>query len=181
MELFKYIRFLFVSFSIDRNNRGRYGNNFNDDGGRGGYDRGNREGSYGGQNRDGGGGGGYGNYNRPRDGPRDGPPRTSDRPAASTLSEYFVSIRLNLEFDERRFVFWNILFFFACIDIKSSLSNSPQLIFSIKIPTFFLKILTQFLLNLGNMNQLVVVVVPSKSPKYKKKIERHKQFTSNLT
>lgn len=62
------------------NNRGRYGNNFNDDGGRGNYDRGNREGSYGGQSRD---GDRYGNYNRSRD----GPPRNSDRPAASSLND----------------------------------------------------------------------------------------------
>lgn len=81
----------FISFSSpvsDRNNRGRYGNNFNDDGRRGGgnyNDRGNREGSYGGQSRD---GGGY--YNRSRDGPRDGPPRNSDRPAASTISKYSI-------------------------------------------------------------------------------------------
>lgn len=72
-------------YNGDRNNRGRYGNNFNDDGRRGGgnyNDRGNREGSYGGQSRD---GGGY--YNRSRDGPRDGPPRNSDRPAASTIND----------------------------------------------------------------------------------------------
>lgn len=73
-------------FNGDRNNRGRYGNNFNDDGRRGGgnyNDRGNREGSYGGQSRDG--GGGY--YNRSRDGPRDGPPRNSDRPAATAIND----------------------------------------------------------------------------------------------
>lgn len=85
----------FVALFLDR--RGRYGNNFNDDGGRGNYDRQSRD-NYGNQGRDGGGGGGYANnYNRPRDGPRDGPPRNSDRPAASSLSKYSASNQISLE------------------------------------------------------------------------------------
>ncbi|XP_037049780.1 eukaryotic translation initiation factor 4H [Bradysia coprophila] len=83
------------SYNGDRNNRGRYGNNFNDEGRRGGHynDRGNREGSYGGQSREG--GGGY--YNRSRDGPRDGPPRNSERPAAASTINDEDRPRLNLK------------------------------------------------------------------------------------